>query len=270
MVAPDHPIIVLLTDFGLTDTFVGQMKGVILSLAPRARIIDLTHAVTPQNVAQGAFLLKNSVRFFPEHSIFIAVVDPGVGTARRAIAVETEHHIFLAPDNGLLTPVLQKMAISQCVEVTEEIFMLSRRSSTFHGRDLFSPVAARLASGVELQELGPAIDPATCVKIPMAECTSRDGGASWEGNIICTDHFGNLVTSLDAEMLESSKEWMISAGKLSSLPVARTYGDVAEQQPLAYRGSSGTIEIAIRNGNAAAVFGLKDGDRVRAESVSPA
>ena len=207
--------------------------------------------------------------YFPEKPIVIAVVDPGVGTRRRAIAVETKHHIFLAPDNGLLTPVLQDMEITQCREITEERYMLARRSSTFHGRDLFSPVAAHLASGVPVHELGPAIEPATCRKIAMPECTTCDGGASWDGSIIYTDHFGNLVTSLDSELLDSSKAWVISAEKLSRLPVARTYGDVADQEPLAYRGSSGTIEIAIRNGNAAALFGLKDGDPVRAESVSP-
>ena len=264
MQAGHHPVIVLMTDFGLSDTYVGQMKGVILSLAPSAQIIDLTHAITAQNVAQGAFLLGNSAPYFPEGAIFIAVVDPGVGTSRKAIAVETARHIFLAPDNGLLSALFQAGEVTRCVTINNERYMLPTRSSTFHGRDVFSPAAAHLASGVMLQELGPNIDPAECTRIPLPGCQSRDNGASWEGTIICTDHFGNLITSLDSEVLDRSKQWFVDAGSCKELPLSATYGEVADQQPLAYTGSSGMIEIAIRNGNAAIVLGLKDGDSVRA------
>ena len=144
--------------------------------------------------------------------------------------------------------------------------MLPTRSSTFHGRDVFSPAAAHLASGVALKELGPEIDPAECTRIPLPGCQSTDNGTSWDGTIICTDHFGNLVTSLDAEMLDLSKKWLISAGN-HQLPMCSTYGDVADQQPLAYTGSSGMIEIAVRNGNAAEVLGLKDGNAVTITSI---
>lgn len=259
------PVIVLMTDFGLTDTYVGQMKGVILSLAPAARIIDLTHAVTPQNVAQGAFLLGKSADFFPEGSIFISVIDPGVGTSRNAIALETDRAVFLAPDNGLLTSILQNGDIKQCVTITESRYMLPVRSSTFHGRDIFSPAAAHLASGVPILKLGREIDPAECKRIPMPECLTPDNGSSWEGCIIYTDHFGNLVTSLDPALLDISKEWVINAGE-HHFKMYRTYGDAAEQHPLACTGSFGTIEIAVRNGNAREALGLKDGDTVRAES----
>ena len=263
MHASHHPVIVLMTDFGLSDTYVGQMKGVILSLAPSAQIIDLTHAITPQNIAQGAFLLGKSAPFFPEEAIFVAVVDPGVGTSRRAIAVECGKQTFLAPDNGLLTALFQTGEVSRSVTITNERYLIPTRSSTFHGRDVFSPAAAHLASGVMLQELGPNIDPSACTRIPLPGCQSTDNGASWEGTIICTDHFGNLVTSLNSEILDRSKEWVISAGT-QRLPVCNTYGDVANQQALAYTGSSGMIEIAVRNGNAAQVLKLKDGDLVRA------
>ncbi len=257
------PAVVLMTDFGLSDTYVGQMKGVILSLAPAARIIDLTHAVTAQNIAQGTFLLGKSTPYFPDGTIFVAVVDPGVGTSRKAIAVETARHIFLAPDNGLLTSIFQGEEVTHCVTITNERYMLPSRSSTFHGRDVFSPVAGHLASGVAFEELGPEIELAECTRISLPGCQSRDNGASSEGAIICTDHFGNLVTSLDSEVLDRSKQWLISAGK-ERLPLCRTYGEVADQQPLAYTGSSGMIEIAIRNGNAAKMLGLNDGEPVRA------
>jgi hypothetical protein len=252
-----------MTDFGLTDTYVGQMKGVILSLAPSAQIIDLTHAITAQNIAQGAFHLGKSAPFFPEGAIIVAVVDPGVGTSRQAIAVETERYTFLAPDNGLLTAIFQAGKVTRSVTITNERYMLPARSSTFHGRDVFSPVAAHLASGVALLELGSEIELAECTRIQLPECESRDNGATWSGSIIYADHFGNLVTSLNSEMFDRSKEWLICAGE-HQFPVCRTYGEVADQQPLAYTGSSGMIEIAIRNGNAAEILGLKDGDAVRA------
>ena len=263
MPAGNTPVIVLMTDFGLSDTYVGQMKGVIHSIAPSAHIIDLTHAISPQNIAQGAFLLGTSAPFFPEGSIFVSVVDPGVGTARRAIAIQTERHTFLAPDNGLLTTILQKEQVKRCISIniTEKRYILTSVSSTFHGRDVFSPAAAHLAIGVPVQELGEESDPAGCTRIHIPDCTSSDSGHSWEGSVIFTDHFGNLVTSLDSEQLDRSIQWIVSAGELQ-LPLSATYGDVADQQPLAYRGSFGMIEIGIRNGNASELLGIKDGDRV--------
>jgi S-adenosyl-L-methionine hydrolase (adenosine-forming) len=264
MQAAHPPVIVLMTDFGLSDTYVGQMKGVILSLAPSAQIIDLTHAITARNIAHGAFLLGKSAPFFPEKALFVAVVDPGVGTSRKAIAVECGTQIFLAPDNGLLTALFQAVEVTRCVTITNERYLLPARSSTFHGRDVFSPAAAHLASGVSLLELGSAIDPSTCTRIPLPGCHTSDNGASWEGTIICTDHFGNLITSLDSAIVDRSKQWMVSAGSCKKLPLSSTYSDTADQQPLAYKGSSGMIEIAIRNGNAAQMLGLKDGDPVRA------
>ena len=255
-------VIVLMTDFGLNDIYVGQMKGVILSLAPSVQIIDLTHAISPQNIAQAAFFLAKSLPFFPERSIVVSVVDPGVGSSRQAIALETDKHTFLAPDNGLLTAVFQTQNIKQCVTITEERYMLSVRSSTFHGRDIFSPAAANLASGVPLQELGKTIDPADCVKIAMPECNTRDNGQSWDGSIISIDHFGNLVTSLDSLLFDERKQWVVKAGNGVKIPVVTTYSDVPAQQLLAYTGSSGMIEIAVRNGNAASTLGLKEGDPV--------
>jgi len=146
--------IVMMTDFGLHDVYVGQMKGVILSVAPAVQIIDLTHGVSPQNIVQGAFYLAKSLPFLPERSIVVSVVDPGVGSARRAIALETDNHTFLAPDNGLLSAVFNSQKIRQCVAITEERYLRVERSATFHGRDVFSCAAGHLACGVSVQALG--------------------------------------------------------------------------------------------------------------------
>lgn len=251
-----------MTDFGLDDTFVGQMKGVILSIAPHARIIDLTHAVSPQNIAQGAFILGKSVPFFPDGSIVVAVVDPGVGTSRCAIAVETAKHIYVAPDNGLLAAVFLQEDVKSCVRITETRFMLPSSSTTFHGRDLFSPVAAHLASGVAVSGLGCAIAPGACTMISLPACTLSDDGRTMEGVVIYADHFGNLVTSIEAEMLDEPERWEVVFGNAYRLPLSLTYGSTAEGKPLAYRGSSGTIEIAVRNGNGAKTLGLKPGEPV--------
>ncbi len=264
MEAPTIRTIVLMTDFGLTDSYVGQMKGVILSIAPEARIIDLTHAVTPQNITEGAFLLGKSTAYFPEGSIFVAVVDPGVGSSRKAIALKTGTHTFLGPDNGLFTALLQSRAISTCVTITESRYALPQKSSTFHGRDIFAPAAAHLASGVPLSSLGEEMDPASCRVIPMPECTTLDNGKSWEGSIIYSDHFGNLVTSIDSSLLESPHNWVVRAGTGSPLPICTTYAEAGDLQPLAYRGSSGMIEIGVRNGNAKEILGLRSGEPVRA------
>ncbi len=256
------PVIVLMTDFGLTDPFIGQMKGVILSLAPAAQIIDLTHAISPQNIAQGAFQLGKSIYFFPDGTIFVAVVDPEVGTSRKAIAIKTDRYTFLAPDNGLLTSVLQGDNIRHCVHITKEHYMLRTQSSTFHGRDVFSPAAAHLATGVSPLELGHEIEPSACAKISLPSCTASDNGKAWNGHIISIDHFGNLVTSLDSKSIDFSREWFVKTAGCPPLPISVTYGEVAEQQLLAYVGSSGMIEIAVRNGNAAKLLGLRDGEPV--------
>ncbi|TLU86113.1 MAG: SAM-dependent chlorinase/fluorinase [Chlorobium sp.] len=256
-------VIVLMTDFGLNDTYVGQMKGVILSICPETRIVDLTHAVEPQNIVHGAFLLGKSFRYFPEKTIFVSVVDPGVGTSRRPIAIETSRNIFIGPDNGLFTPILEQEEIIRCVHIMEKRFMLPQQSSTFHGRDLFSPVAAHLASGISLKETGAEIDPSDCQRIEMPACKSPDNGKSWEGSIIYADHFGNLITSLDSDMIGNPEQWMVIAGNLDPLSISETYGCAENKQPLACTGSSGMIEIAVRNGNAAESLNLANGDKVR-------
>jgi S-adenosylmethionine hydrolase len=256
------PIITLMTDFGLEDAFVGVMKGVIASICRSARVIDLTHAISAQNVRQAAFHLDRSVGYFPDGTIFVCVVDPGVGTARRAIGVEAGPYRFVAPDNGLLTPIFERYPDARCHELTNANYQLPNKSATFHGRDLFSPVAAHLAAGVPLDAFGPAIDVAQCQRIKMWRNTPLEDGNGWQGEVISTDHFGNLITSFDASMIADKSDWRVTVGATPPLPIVRTYGEAEPGQPLAYIGSSGMIEIAIRNGNARKELGVGEGDVV--------
>ncbi|MBM3423376.1 MAG: SAM-dependent chlorinase/fluorinase [Chlorobi bacterium] len=260
---PHICLIALMTDFGTDDTYIGQMKGVILSIHPAANIIDLTHAVMPQHIAHGAFLLGRTIPFLPEGTITVSVVDPGVGTSRKPIAVKTDRQIFLAPDNGLLTPVLAGQGIIACSSIANPDVMLPMQSATFHGRDIFSPAAAHLAAGFPFEKLGDALDPASCVTLPLNFCRTVDNGRVIEGSVLFTDRFGNLVTTIDSPLPGNPDEWHVEAAGLPALPLSRTYGDVPEGELLAYGGSFGTIEIAVRNGNAALMTSLTENTGVR-------
>jgi hypothetical protein len=259
---PNPPLIALMTDFGLEDAFVGVMKGVIASVCRNARVIDLTHAVSTQNVREGAFHLDRSFRFFPEETVFACIVDPGVGTSRRAIAVQAGPYRFVAPDNGLLTAVFDRYPDARCHALTEARFHLPNPSSTFHGRDIFSPVAAHLAAGVPVEELGPAVELLSCARIAMFRNSPLENGSGWAEEVVSIDHFGNIITSFDASMIAADPSWKVSAGAFSPLPILRTYGEVEPGMPLAYTGSSGMIEIAVRNGNASEELGIAAGDLV--------
>jgi hypothetical protein len=250
------PLIALMTDFGLDDTFVGVMKGVIASICREARVVDLTHAVTPQNVREAAFHLDRSHGFFPEETVFACIVDPGVGTSRRPIAVQAGPYRFVAPDNGLLTPVFDRYPDARCHVLGDSRFHLPDRSATFHGRDIFSPVAAHLASGVAVEELGPAVEPSTCARIAMFRNAPLDNGTGWKGEVVSIDHFGNVITSFEASMAAGDPAWRAAAGTSGQLPIVHTYGEVKPGEPLAYAGSSGMIEIAVRNGNAGKELGI--------------
>ena len=256
------PFIALMTDFGLEDAFVGVMKGVIATICREARVIDLTHAISPQNVRQAAFHLDRSVGYFPERTIFVCVVDPGVGTARRAIGVEAGPYRFIAPDNGLLTTIFERWADAKCHELTNATYQLANKSATFHGRDLFSPAAAHLAAGVPLESFGPAIEVAECARIELWRNTPLEEGKGWQGEVISTDHFGNLITSFEAGMIADGSDWQVTVGNSAPLAIVRTYGEAAPGQPLAYTGSSGMLEIAIRNGNASKELSVGEGDAV--------
>ncbi|MCG8345423.1 MAG: SAM-dependent chlorinase/fluorinase [Chlorobiales bacterium] len=261
---PSSQLVALMTDFGLQDPYVGMMKGVIAGLSPFSSIVDLTHGIQAQNVLQGALYLGLSAPYFPDGTVFVAVVDPGVGTNRKAVALVTEKQFFVAPDNGLLSYVMKTQKSEACYSITNPSFMLPVQSATFHGRDIFAPVAAHLANGTDPANLGDAIEPEQCVEVVLPENSSTDGGFSWKGEVLFTDVYGNLVTSFTDGLLNREGEPAVGIRMENGtvLPFHRTYGDVDEGKALSYRGSSGFLEIGIRNGNASRSLGLRPGDSI--------
>jgi S-adenosylmethionine hydrolase len=249
--------VALLTDFGTRDHYVGTMKGVILGIAPGAVIIDLTHEVAPQDVHGGAYSLLASYRYFPHSTIFCCVVDPGVGSTRRAVAVKLElaEKSFYAvlPDNGLLTPILRQANPKTVVSLDNPQYHLRNKSATFHGRDLFAPVAAHLAAGVPIKDLGPQVPSDDLVRLAWPEPQHDQDGwqDNWYATVLHIDHFGNLITNLPGEALEPPLQtWQVQVEHTSIAGISHTFADVAVGEPLAYIGSSGFLEIAVRQGNA--------------------
>jgi S-adenosyl-L-methionine hydrolase (adenosine-forming) len=255
------PIITLTTDFGLHDPFVGIMKGVILSICPSARLVDLTHDVAPQDILGGALALEAGWPYFPEGSVHLAVVDPGVGSARRALAVQARGHYLVGPDNGLLTPALMD-AGWRAVALTAPEYRLAEVSRTFHGRDVFAPAAAYLAAGVPLERLGPAVtDP---VRRPIPRSRLEDGALI--GEVLAVDRFGNLLTSIEAAQLVGLPGGRPVAVEVADRTVAgpvEVYADGADARPTAIVGSTGRVEIFVRDGRADQVLGVGRGAPVR-------
>ena len=226
------PVISLLSDFGLEDGYVAAMKGVIAGIAPEAALVDITHLVPPQDVAAGRFRLLTAAPYFPAGTVHLAVVDPGVGMVRRAVAVRSRSGSwFVGPDNGLLLGALEMDLPLTAVELTErEFWRTATPSATFHGRDIFAPVAAHLAKGVGLESLGSEIDTASLVRLQLAPCVKMAGGV--RGAVQAVDHFGNLVSTLPAGMLAHHPVWVATvAGHV--VPGHRTYGEVAPGKPVA-------------------------------------
>lgn len=252
----------LLTDFGLQDSYVGVMKGVIDRIDSTINVIDITHAIRPQDVSHGAYILANSAPYFRRNTVFCCIVDPGVGSARLPIAVRADNRIFVAPDNGLLTLVLKLYTVQKVVALTNSDFHLKTRSATFHGRDIFAPVAAHLANGKPIEEMGESLELDALKVLEMPVPARMDNKLI--GSIIHIDHFGNLITSLRLEHLGAGQDWYIS---LNNVPVTQfiqsTFAEVAYGAPLAYIGSDGYLEIAVRNGSAAKTFNATVGMAVR-------
>lgn len=250
-------LITLLTDFGDADTYVGQVKGALLTVSPSVRWVDLTHRVPPQDVRVGAFLLWTAVAAFPPGTVHLAVVDPGVGSARRAVAARSAAgHLFVGPDNGLLGPAIDALGgLAAAVELTEPSFWGPRRSSTFHGRDLFAPVAAHLASGTPLERLGRAL---TAVERPFTFPPPRREGGLLVGEVLHVDTYGNLVTNLPAAELPARFRARLGEVEISGAPHAH-YQAVAPGESLALVGSAGLLELSVRDGSAAAALGAGRG-----------
>ena len=260
-------MITLTTDFGLKDPYVAEMKAVILSICPNAVIIDITHEIARFNVRMGAYVLASAVPYFPESSIHVAVVDPGVGTRRRPIVIQTRRGFFVGPDNGLLVLAAEKQDIMRIHELTNPRFMLPKVSHTFHGRDIFAPAAAHLMSGVKPEEFGPEIRKA--VQPEFAKVTQRNGVLV--GEVLHVDGFGNIITNINEREVAQSRVKDAVSVELPScklkLKLCKAYGETEPREPLALIGSHGFLEIALNQGNAAKRFKTKAGDRV---TVSPA
>jgi S-adenosyl-L-methionine hydrolase (adenosine-forming) len=254
-------IVTLTTDFGLKDPYAAAMKAAILGINPGIVIIDVTHDVEKFNVRAGAFVLGSVAPYFPEGTVHVAVVDPGVGPNRRSIAIETKHGFFVGPDNGLLILPAEAQGIKHIYEITSRRFMLSHVSSTFHGRDIFAPVAAHLANGTSIEEFGPQL---TDVVRPEFTKVARNEG-QLVGEVLHVDDFGNIITNINAKDLQEYRYGMI----LIELPnfkvqlkVSRTYTDAKPNEPLALLGSHNYLEIALNQGSAAEKFGSKVGDKI--------
>jgi S-adenosyl-L-methionine hydrolase (adenosine-forming) len=259
------PIVTLLSDFGLADTYVGQVKGAVLRVAPGVALVDLTHAVPPQDVRAGAFLLWTAVEAFPAGTLHLAVVDPGVGSARRAIAARAARGDHLVgPDNGLLVPALERLGgVVAAVELTEPAYWGGRASATFHGRDIFGPVVGHLAAGVPLARLGP---PVAELSRPFALPAWRRDGARLVGEVLHVDGYGNLVTSIPAGVLPPRFRVRTGRHAIADAPHPH-YQAVPAGCLLALVGSAGLLEVAAREASAAAITGAGRGHPVAVDPL---
>ncbi|MEJ2057067.1 MAG: SAM-dependent chlorinase/fluorinase [Desulfofustis sp.] len=255
--------IVLTTDFGNTDEYVGVLKGVILSINPTVRIIDLNHAVPPQDISRAAHLVGRNRRYFPAGAIHLCIVDPGVGSNRRIIVVKDTAQFYIGPDNGVFSSILSQAESLDVYELTNESWFLEDPGTTFHGRDIMAPAAARISLGEPIKDAGPPVDPATCVIIPP--CVPLCSDDRIIGEIIHIDHFGNLVSNIDR--LEINR--LSGAGNVvvqlrsARIPFKQcSYADLAENEVSAIINSSDLLEICVKNGNGAALTQARKGDRV--------
>ncbi|MCU0494178.1 MAG: SAM-dependent chlorinase/fluorinase [Chloroflexaceae bacterium] len=264
------PIITLTTDFGTRDSYVGIMKGVILSVCPRVQIVDITHDIAPQAVVQGALLLPTFLDYFPPHAIHVGIVDPGVGSARRPLALATPQGYFVGPDNGLFSLVWRNAQARwpgqvHAVELREARFWLQGVSSTFHGRDIFSPVAAHLANGVSFHELGPTLDAPVLLELPEPV---RESAGRLRGEMIYIDHFGNCMSNITTAHLQALgplDQLLVHIGDQPAAPIRNTYADVAPGAALALIDSNHHLEWAVSNGNASQRFGIVVGTSIVVE-----
>lgn len=257
-------VITLTTDLGTSDGYVAAMKGVILGIAPGVSLVDISHEVAPQDVMGASYLLAGVYRFFPPETVHLVVVDPGVGTQRRGLAARAGEHLFVAPDNGVLAPVLDASEHVQVVSLTNADYWLGKVSHTFHGRDMFAPVAAHLAGGVPFEALGVPVEDPVRLSLPIPHTS----GQETEGTVLWVDHFGNLVTNIPAGALASGETYRVTVGHLTVTGLFTTYGEVRAGQPLALVGSHGFVEVAVREGSAAEMAGVGRGAMVRLELAS--
>ena len=257
-------VITLLTDFGTDDYFVGAMKGVILTRSPTSVLVDITHSIPPQDIRAAAFTLSAAYSYFPSGSIHLAVVDPGVGSDRRPVLVEAASHLFVGPDNGLFSLVLEQVPAARIRHLINTSYFLPNRSSTFHGRDIFAPVAAALAQGLPPEDLGPTVqDP---IRLASIRCESMSDGTV-VGQIMHIDHFGNCITNLPWDRLltlSAGRPFFLRVNEFQIQKLAQSYheGTSDPGQPFLIHGSAGYLEISVESNSASRQFKIRRGDPV--------
>ena len=262
------PVITLTTDFGLVDEYVGVMKGVMLSIHPQADIVDISHEIAPQNIHQAAFMLASAYPYFSAGTIHVVVVDPGVGTHRRIVCLQKKGYRFLAPDNGVLTRVLDQGPVDSAWWVENPAYWMDDVSQTFHGRDIFAPVAAHLSKGLESHHLGRELDPTTLIRLPdMVPGINENGDI--KGCIVTVDRFGNLITNIDAKLISEmntghkSKNLILEVAGQSISGLSLNYDAQREGHPLVLVNSRGYLEIAVNKGSATDIFKVGMGEPVK-------
>ena len=256
-----RPVIAFITDFGTRDHYAGSMKGVVLSICPEATIVDITHGIPPHDVLAGALELVAVYKYFPKGTIFLVVIDPGVGSNRRALVVDTGEFRFVVPDNGFMTLVCRESPPTKIIEVIDQRYTLSTVSKTFEGRDRFAPVAAWVAQGIQLQDLGKSVKDYKKIEIPEVTLLEK----SIKGIVLRVDHFGNLVTNIN----RSNFEKLASDGPVQVMidgkfigPIVNTYSDVNKGQLCALFGSTGHLEVAANGASVVEKFGWSFGTEV--------
>jgi S-adenosylmethionine hydrolase len=256
-----RPIITLLTDFGVADYYVGAMKGVMLGICPEAQLVDITHEIAPFQIGHGASVLEQAWKCFPAGTVHVAVVDPGVGSERRPIVAEAGGHLFVAPDNGLLTRVFRAVENPVVREISAKQFFREPVSRTFHGRDIFAPVAAHLAAGVSADKMGRETKSFSVLATPEASQVSED---TWQAEVLWADRFGNVVTNLRADAFSSVRlrHFEMRAGEATVSRYAEYYSAMDEGIPYLVAGSAGYLEIALNQRDTARDLGISAGDKL--------
>ena len=252
-------IITLITDFGYKDPFIAEMKGVILSIEAAATIIDITHDIEPFNIIEAAFVVGSSSKYFPPGTIHIVVVDPGVGSRRRAVILETGNGFYVGPDNGVFSEVIRAERQIRCFHITNEAIVISAESPTFQGRDVFAPVAARLMQGIPPTDAGPEISDPVLIEIPTPYMIDQD----IVGEIVYVDRFGNAITNITTEHLQRFGKNYKAQLKGSDIEPVNHYAQASPDTLRCLLNSSGRLEIFVFRGNAAGLVGLEKGDSVR-------
>ncbi|MCC5941572.1 MAG: SAM-dependent chlorinase/fluorinase [Balneolaceae bacterium] len=253
-------IITLTTDFGLQDHYVSAIKAAILGIAPDVRLVDISHQIPPQDIMAGAWVVRNATMLYPPNTVHLVVIDPGVGTDRNPVAIKIEDQYFVGPDNGIFSLIGEDFEY-EAVVLDNEKFWRKDRSHTFHGRDIFAPVAAHLSKGLNISHLGRSLEKLVTFRwaIPISD---RDGVQGW---IVHIDRFGNLISNIPESLIKeavNSSQFRIYVGNTILKNIVLTYGDVPDGEPAAYIGSSGTLEVAINKGNAKEMLGVEKGAQI--------